>query len=359
MRKRLETQTLTGAWSASSAGIPIAVPRIGMITRQAITVEITPSATLDGANQPDGIFRVIQNLRLVGGNGSYFNLPGDAGGQGGTLLHYLNRHQMGFAGHISGDVTAPQHTYVPVSFYYHPGSRPSWGGRDNPFDMTSFIPAAHESVLNLEWVTGPNTLLDDTVTITSAVMRVSNYFITGTDEELRAEVARQRVALPAFAGGVPTGMMPSWQTLTYGPTAAASDYSLEHNIPGGGYLRGIYILNQDATATRSVRADDQITGVKVIMPDHDPIKVYTDFLTNMQDFGSSLSADEAADDFGRHAPGGLIFLDLRPHGNPDYGFNLEGVTEAKLAVTVSEYAAGDDQLILFDKVKPYFGLLGS
>ena len=358
MRKRHETQTDTGVYAASSSGIAINVPKIGVITRIALTAEITPSATLDGANQPDGIFRIIQNIRLVGGNGTYFVLPGDAGGQGGVLLHYMNRKHMGVTGHVGGDVSAPSATFVPVSFYLHPGSRPNWGGKDNPFDMTALIPASHESQLRLEWVTGPNTLLDDTVTISSAVLRITNYFITGTDAELRNEMRKQRVTLPAFPGGQASALIPAWQTLTYGPTAAHSDYSLEHSIPGGGFLRGITILNQDATATRPARADDQVTGVKIIMPDGDHIKIHVEHLIAMQDIGTVLTADDAVSDFLAHAPGGIIMLDFRAHGNSDYGFNMEGVGDAKLGLTVNQYAAGDDQLILYDKLKPYFGRLG-
>lgn len=357
MRKRFETQTDTLTWAASNAGIGVDIPKIGVITEMAMTAELTPSATFDGANQPDGLWRVVQNLRLLGGNSTYFSLPGDAGGQGGTLLHYYNRWNMGppagaVAGHISGDVTAPQQAHVPATWWFHPGSR----GK-NPFDLSAFIPASHESQLRLEWVTGPNTVMDDTVTLTSAVMRISTHFITGKDSEFVAEMQRQGVVTPAFAGGAARGMVPAWQTLTFAPTATAADYSLEHDIPGGGYLRSIWILSQDAIATRPNRADDQVTGVKLIMPDQDPIRVFLDSVVSYQDVGNQLGVDDLPD-FGGHAPGGIYPIDLRPFGNEDYGFNLEGVSTAKLGVTISVYASGDDQLILWDKVKPYFGRMG-
>jgi hypothetical protein len=362
MRKIEFTQTDTSTWAASSAGIATDIERLGVITRIVCSMELTPSATFDGANQPDGLFRPVQNMRLEGGGFTYFTLPGDAGGLGGTLWHYYNRENMGVMGHASGDVTAPHRSFVPVSFWWHPGSRPvTMGRKQNPFDMTALVPALHDASLRAIWTTGPNSVMDDTITLASAVMRYTLYYIVGTNSEMQAEMRRQRVNLPVFDRGVPTAMVPNWHTITHAATATFTDYQQEHNIPTGGYLRQLWILSQDDTATRPLRAADEITDVKIMLPGQEvPIQVHAEHLTNQQMAGSGLIADDGDIDFGNRAPEGIIPIDFRPFGHDDYGLNLEHVSSgsAKVGTTVTAYASGDDHLMLFDKLHPYFGQLG-
>ena len=52
-------------------------------------------------------------------------------------------------GHGTGSVTAPFGTaYVPVNFVFHAGGRPKdMYGKDDPFDMSAFLPAHEESQL--------------------------------------------------------------------------------------------------------------------------------------------------------------------------------------------------------------------
>ena len=162
--KRSYTQTNTAAWAADSAGIAVDIDRTGLITRIDATVEITPSLTLDGASQPDSIFRVIQNLRVVGGSHTYFTLPADDACMGGILLHNLNVYDGFGLGHRDGDIAAPGRTYVPMNFVLHAGSRPKdMFGRDNPYDLSAFIPANKEGQLRAEWVTSGNDVMDDSV----------------------------------------------------------------------------------------------------------------------------------------------------------------------------------------------------
>jgi hypothetical protein len=362
MRKIEQTQTDTTTWAVSSAGISTDIERLGVITRIACTAEITPSATLDAANAPHGLFRVVQNMRLEGGGFTYFTLPGDAGGLGGTLWHYYNRQNMGVMGHASGDVAAPSRSYVPVTFWWHPGSRPVINGyQQNEFDMTALIPALHDASLRAIWTTGPNSVLDASETLDSGTMRYTLYYIVGTNSEMQAEMRRQRVNLPVFDRGVPTAMVPNWHTITHAATATFSDYQQEHNIPTGGYLRQLWLVSQDDTATRPLMVSDEITGVKVMLPGQEvPVQAYADHWNNSLFPGSGMDADDAAPDFQLHAPDGIIYKDFRNHAHPDYGLNLEHVSSgsAKVGLTITTYASGDDHLMLFDKLHPYFGQLG-
>ena len=365
MRKLEKTQTDTAAWAADSSGITTDVEKLGVMTRLAVTAEVTPSATFDGANQTDGLWRIIQNLRLEGGAGPYFALPADDACMGGTLLHYMNAVDHGLTGHASGDVTAPQLTYVGVSFILHPGSRPKrWNGRDNPYDLSAIVPALYETALRTVWVTSSNDVMDDTVTISSAVLRHTQYYITGLDSEIRAEMTRQGVAIPAHVrASSPTGeaaMMPQWTTEVFPHTATASDYGEERNITVGGYLRRICIAEQDATGDRSIRAEDQVTGIKIKINEETIVQSYVDHWTAALPVGTQLEEDEAAADFGGYAPAGILMKDLTEHGHPDYGVDLTSVAAgaAKLGLTIGQYASGDDSLILYDRVVPYFGKLG-
>ena len=178
LRKVPETQTDTAAWAASSAGISTDILRNGAITEIVASVEVTPSATLTAANAPDGLWRVIQNLSIQGGSQTYLTLPSQAPPVGGTLLHYLNRYDGFGVGQPDGAIAAPTHTYTPIHFVFHMGTRPrGFFNRRNPYDLTAFIPSTLDNRLRAVWVTAGNTVMDDTVTISSAVMRFSLAFL--------------------------------------------------------------------------------------------------------------------------------------------------------------------------------------
>src|SRR3990167_8209236 len=114
-----ETQATTGVWAADSGGIQTELNQQGVITRLAATVEVTPSATLTGANQPDGLWRVMKNLNVQRGSTTYFAQPSDDGCMGGTLLHEMNILDGFGPGHFTGSVTAPLgRAYIPVTFIW-------------------------------------------------------------------------------------------------------------------------------------------------------------------------------------------------------------------------------------------------
>lgn len=354
--KRSYTQTDTGAWAADSPGINIALEKNGILTELEMTAEITPSATLDGANQPDGLFRVFQNTTIRGGTGgTYVTLPAEDTCPGGILLHYLNRLDYRMAGHPLALITAPRRTYTPITYVYHFGSRPRtpWG-YPNHHDMSAFIPANKETG-NLSYiiVTSSNDVMDDTITISSGTYRFTLYIIQGTEGDIQEEIAAQGVRYPAAA---PHGMIPQWQAENYPHTGTFSDYAYSRDVPLGGWLKRISILEKDATSDRSLRAADEVTGVALELSglSNNLIRQFGDGFFNRLDFGSNSQADDAAPDFQAHAPHGMYFMDLRPYmgGWSDYGLNLGAPLQAgnlKLKFTISTYASGDASLLLYER----------
>lgn len=360
LKKLSYTQTNTIAWSGD-AQQSTDIDRNGLITQIDVTVEVTPSATLAGANQPDGPFRVVQNLAVAGGSHTYFTLPADDRCGGGILLHYLNVADGFGLGHSTAGISAPNRTYMPINYVLHAGSRPMLPamGRmvDNKFDLTAFIPAWLESQLRATWTTSGNDVMDDVVTISSATMRFTLHVVQGSDADIRAEMVRQ---------GVPgSGMVPAWSQEVFSHSATASDYATERDVPSGGFLKRIAIIEQDATATRAVRAQDQVTGVAVKFPQQNEtlVRVYVDHLTGHMPSGSFLEADDAALDGGQHNPAGIFIIDLRPYAKASmgelYGLDLNGVGTGavKLGFSIATYASGDQSLILYERYHRYDGPL--
>ena len=226
MRKITQTQTDSGVWVADST-ISTDLERVGLLTRLDMTCEITPSATFDGANQPHSIKRLIQNMRVIGGAHTYFNLPADDGCGGGILLAYMGLKDGHGVGHEGGDVAAPSASYVPMNWTFHAGSVPRIRpDLDNPFDLSAFVPAGQEGQLRAEWTTSGNDVADDTVTIASAIMRFTNHRVIGTQAEIMQEIAMQGVQFPGGA----TGMVPAWKlstliSISQPTTVAEAEYS--------------------------------------------------------------------------------------------------------------------------------------
>lgn len=357
LRKVSKTQTDTITWAADNGGAGADLERVGYITRIDVTAEITPSATLTGAGTvTDGLWRVFRNIKIVGGSHTYITLPNDDAGMGGTLLHYLSENDGHGRGHHDGPITAPNRTYVPITATLHFGSRPRTpSGWDNKFDMSGFIPAAEESQLRIEVQTSGNDVMDETVTITSGVYRFAIHRVVGDPGEIRAEIARQ---------GVRDLVVPAWTAENFAHTAARADYTEERDLPTGGFLKRIAIAEQDATADRSLRAQDEATGFAIKLPDQNEevIRVFADSLGAHLLPGSNLMDGTTAPDFGGFAPRGIYLLDLRPHvwTHPDLGLDLRGLKagSAKLGMTITQYAAGDDSLILYERYLPYRGILG-
>ena len=379
LRKKTQTQTSSGAWAADSR-IATDIERVGVITRIDVNVEITPSATLTGANQPDGLFRLIQNITLLGGSHTYFNLPADDGCQGGTLLHYLNKMDGHGIGHSDGAVVAPVQAETNMNWVLHPGARPRdiWG-RDDPFDLSAFIPASVESQLRAEWSTSGNDVMDDTVTIASAVARYTIHRILGTEGEIAEEMMNQGVHLPPGA----RGMIPAWSSKVHGNAGTTTDFDSEQiDIVVGAYLARIAFLTQDATTIRTLRTGDTVTRVAIKVPktSEDLYAAYTNYLVGHLEYGTNLTANSGSlesggtekmgVDFNGAAPQGIFVLDLRSRARSwtpqypdrvgrDYGLDLRNSqnTDYKLGLYIRTRAAGDDTLVLFQRYQTYHGAL--
>ena len=373
IRKKTITQTPTGVWAADSV-ISTDLDEVGLITRMDCTVEITPSATLTGANQPDGLFRVLGNLKILGGSHQYINLPSIDGGQGGTLLHYLNKMDGHGIGHADGAVAAPVQATTQINFVIHPGSRPrDWYGRDDPFDLSAFIPAGPESQLRAEWTTFGNDVMDDSVSISSAVMRYTLHRVQGELDEIQQEMQAQGVNLPPGANG----MVPAWSAIVHANAGTTSDFDAEQvEIVVGAYLKRIALLCQDATATRPLRAGDEVTrmAIKVPKTSEDLYNAFSDYLTSHMEYGTNLTANSGAlesggtekmqPDFNAAAPQGVYVIDLRARAKSydgglgrDYGLDLRREQNGtyKLGLYITARAAGDDSLVLFERYQTYVG----
>lgn len=359
LTKTVETQTETATWAADTT-LQTDLLRNGAITRVYVTVEVTPSATLTGAGHTaGGIYRVLSGITIGAGGQTYFTLPTDDGGVGGELLHYLNVIDGFGPGIPPGRITAPARLYTPVTFVFHCGSRPKHpNGADNPFDLSAFIPATRLGRLTAQFDTDGNDVMDETVTITSAVIRYTTaQVLAGSEAELRAEMAAQ---------GVMAAMQPAWEGERYSPTATATLYSDKRNIPVGGFIKRIALAGQDATADRPVLSNDEFTGLSVELP-RDNTYLYRAFVDHqmaLMQGGSQLVGGEVVD-MGAAAIAGVFFIDLRNHTtyeNPlgkDYGVDARGYGRGDilLGLTVSTNASGDDALILYEKYTEIAGAL--
>lgn len=344
--KRTQTKYLT---YAASTVVSEDLPRDGVITRIDAEVQVTPSATLVGANLPMGIWHIIDTLRLVGGGGMEYVGMG-SGSLLGRMIHGFNQYdfpELPFVG--ARDITAPNTTFVPVMFRLHFGSKPKNAfGRDNPFDLSAFVPAHRESSLRMEWGCPANTVIDGTVTITSAVMKLTVYMLLGTEQEIREEMVAQ--------GLDPNSpMSPISSVESYVHTGTKSDLGQQFDCPMGGFLRRVGILAQDATAV-PVMSMDEITRVGLILAQLNERLIDVDFsalVTGQMPFGAMLLADEGgAVDTYLQTQKGIGILDLRQHGNALYGMDCRNLKngDVKLGVTIATYGAGDDSFYFYDRL---------
>lgn len=351
-------QTTTLTWAASTAPA-MDLDGVGLVTRYEMNVQLTPSATLVAANQPDGLFRPVQNLAIVAGGTQYVGLPSEAGGEGGVLLHILNVVDRLGRGHPGVGVTAPQLSYTPVRFVIHCGVRPQRKDNiDNPFDLSAFIPASQVAGLQLTWTTPGNAVMDDVVTLSSAILVVTANRVLGTEAEIMAEMAAQGIydILPPGA----KGMVPSWVGTLQSPTTTWAAYGLEVDAVLGGFLKRYTCVTQDATGTRPIRASDELTQLALKLNDegYDLLRVDTENLSGALPAIEQQGADDAVP-FGGAVAQGVYVVDLRPFGRNGselaYGRDLRGkpVGSVKWAQTVGTNAAGDDYLSLSERYIPW------
>lgn len=382
MRTLTHTQTDTLTWAGDTT-IAGDLEREGLATRYDFTAEITPSATLTAANQPDSLGRVLANLQIVGSSKTYFNLPSIDGGQGGTLLHHINRLDGFGIGHPDGAIANPpsQLNLTPMTWTFHCGSRPrDKYGRDQPFDLTGFIPAGVEGQLRINWTTNTNDVMDDTVTISSAVGRITAHRVVGTEDDIKGLMAMQEIhGFPMGANGPANGMIPVWSATLNANSQTTTDYDSEQiDLIGGAWLKRLLFLCQDATGDRPLRAGDEVTRVNIRSAEasEEVYRSWLDRVTASLPPGDMLTADSGAAvnaavatpigvDFNLAAPQGVYFIDLRGRAgpgvplSPDYGWNLRGVRTGQLTMGlyITTRADGDDTLVIQERMEPYDGPL--
>lgn len=343
MQLVVNRQTPSWTWAASSV-VSGDVKATGALTRIVLRFHMTPSATMAAAMQEQGLWRAIQTLKLVGNGGvNYFSM-GDM--QIGRMLRCLNMNDK-----VAPGITQPISTPNDVLLVLHFGSRPfDQYGRDNPFDLSAFVPAFDDSGLKIEWGTTANDVMDDAVTISSGTLYATLYEVLGTKLDIMREMHRQGVRHP---------MVPTSSYYSYAHTGTFSDVSKELDVPCGAYLRRIAIMCQDDTATRPLLADDEVTEVALKLPVGNQRIFFDDWpamVQGQQRGPQNGLVDDAGTTGGAVALGaGFATVDCRQLAHPDYGLDLRNMKtgDIKLGVTIGSYAAGDDSFYWFDQVRPY------
>ena len=331
----------TATWAASS-DVQIDLPNEGAITRIDLHTYYTVTGCLAAnTNTEYSQWKPIQNLKIEGGGGkSYLGMSGE---QMGRVLHFLNLRD--FPGRSFNLAMATNTIYG--NYTIHFGSRPrDIYGRDNPFDLTAFVPAKDETNLKLTWTTTQAADVCDTaVDITAGTMKATVYEVLG---------------LPSM-----TGMMPVSSSTTFDTGGTAkSDLSKEFDVPTGSYLRRIAILTQDATAISSggpLLANDIVDVVGLVLPKENRRLIEIDFDTLLLSGGvpdvAAMTAAGAVTKPADLVVDGFVVVDLRQYGHPDYGLDLTGYQtgDVKLAFTIPSGTSGDDIIIWYDTVQAHAG----
>lgn len=337
MEKITRRITATSAWSASADLTPVDVPKEGLITEVKVRANLT-TAALTKTVDLDGFKKTIQNLKILGDGGrTYLGLSMELAAR---LLAKLNEYE-----HQSPFLTPPINIGDTVShqtFLFHPGSNP----RD-PFDLSAVIPARAVSTLQILLTTTANTLIDAAAAIASGTFYYEINEVLGVP--------------------VPAGIMtPLGSSRFLNPGATGwSDFSYEHDVPTGNWLRRIIILVQDESAHG---ADDEVTAVKLKLPKAARAQIETTWeelkVETAKLYGYGGEANPVEVTTAEQYPPGLILpvipkgfaiIDLRKYFHPIWGANLTeyNVGDVKLGFTIAAGGnAGDDVLIYFDQLMP-------
>lgn len=326
--------TLT--WAASS-DVQVDLPTEGLITEIDIECSITGSGALNAALSVEGLWRVIQSLKIEGGGGKvYYGL---AGTQMGLLLHYLNL--LDYPGSTWRDIVA---TTQNIGWRIHFGSRPrDIFGRKNPFDLSVAIPAFAETNLKFIWTTTAATAINDNTTISSGTMRLTVHEVLGGEKAW-------------------SKMIPVSSSESYDPGATKSDFQAQRDVPTGNFVRRIAIMALDATAYTSVGPllkNDQMTEVGILLNKENRWLIQAREQA-LRLGGPVLDGGNTSDTPNTMEPyimDGRYVLDLRQYDNPDYGLNTKGLQtgDVKLGMTIGAYASAEKEHIWYDQVQQWPG----
>ncbi len=332
----------TATWAASSDQ-QITLPNEGAITRIVVNWSLTVTGCLAADTNTEFCqFKPIQNLRIEGGGGRTY--LGAVGEQMGRILHFINQKDFPGRQQYRGMET----NTIYGSLVLHFGSRPrDMYGRDNPFDLTAFVPAADESPngLKLTWTTTAAADIADTaIDITAGTMEVTVYEVLGMNSM--------------------AGMMPASNTNTYPHTGNISDPGHQFDVPTGSYLRRVFILQQDATAVSSggpLVSGDEIGKVILELSKDNRRLIEADWDAMIAEAGiprtAAMTAAGAVTKPADQIVNGFGCLDFRKYAHPDYGLDLRSyqTSDVKMGVTIENYASGDDTIVYYDMVQPYAG----
>ena len=333
----------TKAWAASS-DLQFTLPNEGAITRIVIYYALTVTACLAAdTNTEFAAYKAIQNLKVEGSLGTYVGASGE---QMGRLLHFIN--QKDFPGRQFHKAMATNTIYGCIVLHFGSHLRDAYG-RDNPFDLSAFIPARNEAANGLKLTistTQAADICDTAIDISAGTFYVDVYQVLGLDNM--------------------KGYMPFSSSELYPHSGNKSDLQDQHTVPTGLLLRRIALLSQDDTAIASggpLLASDEIAKVGLLVTkEGDKRFIESNWDALIQEAGiprvAAMTAAGAVTKPADLVNAGFVLLDLRPYGDADYGLDLRTPVQSgdvKLGLTIQNYAAGDDTIIYYDGVKPYAG----
>jgi len=341
MKYNVTTKVVTTpAWAASS-DLQVDLPVDGAITRIVMRYYLTVTGVLAAnTNTEFAQWKPIQNLKIEGGGGKQY--VGLVGNQMARMIHFLN--QKDFAGYMFQKAMTTDTIYGCIVLHF--GSKPrTLYGIDNPFDLSAFIPARDETNLKLTWsTTQASDVCDTAIDITGGQMVVSVHEVLG---------------MPSMSGHIPVS-----STEVYAHISDKSDLSALFDLPTGGYVRRIAILQQDATAIGSggpLVSDDEIDKIGILLPKENRRLIELDWDTFVQENGIprelTMTAAGAVTKPVEQVVGGFGVLDLRKYATKDYGLDLRDSStgDVKLGLSIQNFASGDDTIIWYDGVQEYRG----
>lgn len=331
-----------GTWVASQ-DIEITLPNTGAITRVEIDYQLTALGILaSDTNNELTQWKPIQSLQIKGSSGHVY--VGANGEQMGRLLHFLN--QLDFPGYVFGKAMTTNTVYGKIVLHF--GTQPRDGfGRDNPFDMSAFIPARDELAGGLKLIlttTQAADIVDTSIDISAGTFNVTVYEVLGVSM---------------------SGNRPRSQTVVFPHVANVSSPGVPFDVPTGAYLRRIALLSQDDTAIASggpLLAGDEIGRVLLGLPKAG--RRIVDL--NWDAFGPQLPRIPAMTAAGAVTKpiepwnDGFRVLDLRQHGDPKTGLALQRYQtgDMTLGLVIQNFTSGDDTIIYYDMVEDYVSLGG-
>jgi len=332
--------TLT--WAASSDK-DLDLSNSGFLT--AIDLELVPTmSATDTQVSSFGYWRMIQALKIQGGSGKVYYNP--SGTQMGVMMHYLNL--LDHPGKSWRQLSAAASSYL-WRIQFSPRTRDVFG-RDNPFDLGAAIPAMDETNLKVIWTTTANTAVNNDTTISSATMYVTEYRVL-------PENKAQEMAIKSRL------MVPQSSSESYDPGATKSDLSGTRYVPTGKFLKRIAVMATDATAYTSAGPlfkGDQVTefGLKldksgVWIIDH----VRAEDIQCSQPPFDGMDVVDTPNTQSPWAPAGFYNLDLRKHGDPDFGLDTRGwgSNDLILGMTIGAYSSAEVEQIFYEQYEPYAG----